>query len=72
MKREAEYMTINEIASELAVSPDAVRARIKEGAFPTVKIGRLKRVPRSDYKRWLSGLRKARHPKTMIGFRSGR
>jgi len=49
-----ECLTIPEIASRLRITPQAIYQRAQRGDFEVVVIGRAMRVPKEDFKRWLS------------------
>lgn len=42
-----EYLTIREAAAVLRCCPDTVRAGIRRGELPAVRIGRVVRLPRA-------------------------
>ena len=51
-----EYLTVAEVAAELACSEPTVRRRIREGAIPAVQLGNAGsgvRIPRAGLQAWL-------------------
>jgi len=49
----SEWLTVEEIAAELKVTPKTVRDWLQRGEFPATKLGRAYRVRRSDLTAWL-------------------
>jgi excisionase family DNA binding protein len=56
------FLTPDEVAALLRVSPDAIRRLLRRGEIPAVRIGRAWRVEDGDLQRWLRRglLRRAR------------
>ncbi len=47
------FLTPDEVAALLRVSPDAIRRLLRRGALPAVRIGRAWRVEEGELQRWL-------------------
>jgi excisionase family DNA binding protein len=47
------FLTPEEVASLLRVSPEAVRRLLRRGALPAIRIGRAWRVEEADLQRWI-------------------
>ena len=47
------FLTPEEVASLLRVSPDAVRRLLRRGALPAVRVGRAWRVEETELQRWI-------------------
>ncbi|HZS76904.1 MAG TPA: helix-turn-helix domain-containing protein [Ktedonobacteraceae bacterium] len=54
------YLTVEEIARQLKVSPDTVRRWIREGRLPAIDLIGQYRIKREDYERFLEQRRKGR------------
>jgi excisionase family DNA binding protein len=54
------YLTVEEIAKQLRVSPDTVRRWIREGRLPALDLIGQYRIRREDYERFLEQRRKGR------------
>jgi excisionase family DNA binding protein len=54
------YLTVEEIAKQLKVSPDTVRRWIREGRLPAIDLIGQYRIRRDDYERFLEQRRKGR------------
>lgn len=52
------YLTVEEIAKQLRVSPDTVRRWIREGRLPAIDLVGQYRIRREDYERFLEQRRK--------------
>jgi len=52
------YLTVEEIAKQLRVSPDTVRRWIREGRLPALDLVGQYRIRREDYERFLEQRRK--------------
>jgi len=47
------FLTPDEVAALLRVSPDAIRRLLRRGALPAIRIGRMWRVEEAALQRWL-------------------
>jgi len=47
------FMTPDEVASLLRVSPDAVRRLLRRGDLPAIRVGRAWRVDEAELQRWV-------------------
>jgi excisionase family DNA binding protein len=47
------FLTPDEVAAELRVSPSVVRRLVRRGDLPAVQVGRAWRVDEDDFKRWV-------------------
>ncbi len=54
---DALLLTTDDIAARCRFSPQLARRLVENGTIPSVKIGRLRRVKRSDFDRFVVGLR---------------
>ena len=55
-ERQREYLTVAEVAAELACSEPTVRRRIRDGEIPAVQLGGARsgiRIPRAGLEAWL-------------------
>lgn len=52
-----EYLTTDEVAELLRVSPGAVRFWIREGRIPAHKIGNAYRINKADLDAWLESVK---------------
>ena len=54
-ERQREYLTVAEVAAELACSEPTVRRRIRDGEIPAVQLGGARsgiRIPRAGLEAW--------------------
>lgn len=47
------FLTPDEVAALLRVSPDAIRRLLRRGALPAIRVGRAWRVEEGELQRWL-------------------
>lgn len=47
------FLRIREAAEILDISPRQVARLLDAGAFPSVSIGRIRRIPRDAFERWV-------------------
>lgn len=51
----ARYLTVEQVAAYLSMSPKAIRRRVDSGSIPYRKVGRLLRFDRLAIDAWISG-----------------
>jgi excisionase family DNA binding protein len=54
-----ELLSPERLGAQWCIKPDTVRALVRRGALPAVKIGRLVRIRTVDAQRFLEGSRRA-------------
>lgn len=59
MSRQEEWMTPEELRSWLGIGSTKCYELLSGGEIPSYKIGRLRRIRRSDVESWLEGQRSA-------------
>jgi len=52
-KEKTEWLTVEQIASELGVHPETIREYIRDGLLIAVQLKRTYRIRRSDYEEFL-------------------
>lgn len=53
-EEQSEYMSVAEVADKLNVSPMTIYREIHVGRLPTVRVGRMYRIPRSSFTSYLN------------------
>lgn len=59
---EREWLTVEEVAAYLAVTPFVLTGILRRGEIPAVKVGREWRVARVDLEAWLNDRRSEASP----------
>ncbi len=49
MEEKTEWMTVEQVAKELGVHPDTIRAYIRDGELPALQLKRSYRIKRKDF-----------------------